>query len=169
VLRFGLALLACCAPDPPDAVFGFAGRIEDTQQRASTIGLFVLPPEPMHYKLGDGTTVIGQFDLFFARNPPSAALDRGVGVALVGLLPGIATLPDGPVDITEIRLIGITTEHAVVFKRPDVTEPAWIRRFDEGFSCGRCVRIPDAPDELEPVDCALVTIQAYGTNPCRWY
>ena len=170
VPRCALALaLTACGVDPEPVAFGFAGRVEDNGQRASTIGLFDRPAMPF-FKLGDGTTVPGEFDLVFEREPPASALETGgFGVAVVGLLPGLATLPDGPVERGDVNLIGITTRHAVIFKQPGAAGPDWLERFPEGFSCGQCLIGSGTFEEFERVDCSFVVIQAFGQSTCRWY
>ena len=168
-MRVLCCALVACSADPEPIAFGFAGRIEDTQQRASTVGLFDRP-DRSYFKLGDGTTVIGAFDLAFPREPPEAALETGgFGVALVGLLPGLATLPDGSVERGSINLIGLTERHAVIFKQPGALGPAWLEAFPEGFSCGECLTGSGTLEEFAPVDCGLVVIQAFAQRTCRWY
>jgi hypothetical protein len=165
-----VVVLAGCGVDPTDEAFGFLGQVEDLEQSASTIGLWIVSePPPVHtYKLGDGSAVVNQFDISFDTEPPEPALNAGgFGVAQIGLLPGLATVPDGSVDVGNLRLIGLTTNHAVVFKRPGATGPAWVAAFPDGFSCGRCVRGPI--DELEPTPCALVVAERVIVDPCVWY
>ncbi|MEO8700365.1 MAG: hypothetical protein ABI867_09990 [Kofleriaceae bacterium] len=166
-----VALLASCGVDPPDEVFGFAAPARNLTQPASAVGLWVVTsPAPGYtFKLGDGTTVINAFDISFDREPPENARNAGgIGIALIGLLPGLATLPDGVVE-GNVNLIGLTTNHAVVFKLPGATGQPWAGQFPDGFSCGQCIRTGgEAPDELEPIDCSLVIAEALVINPCSY-
>lgn len=165
-------VLAACGPSPDDEAFGFVGEVADATGNGSVIGLFVVSsPQPTYlYKLGDGSTVLNQFDISFAADPPAEALDAdGVGIAQLGLLPGLSTVPDGVVS-GNLNLIGLSINHAILYKTSAADGPAWTRAFPTGFSCGRCVSDTSGGlDTFEPVDCDLVVVQATLTSGCTWY
>jgi len=167
-----LAALASCGPDPKDEAFGFVGEIADATRNGSVIGLWVVSTtQPTYlYKLGDGSTVASQFDISFATDPPPEAINSdGVGIAQLGLLPGLATIPDGIVD-GNIAIVGLTINHAIIFRTPDAIGPVWSHAFPTGFSCGRCLSDTGSGlDTFEPVACDLVVLQAGLTSGCTWY
>ncbi len=168
VREFLLIAVASCAPveDPPE--FAFLGPVQNVMRSGSTIGLWeVRTPEPIAFKFGDGQATLSEFALSFRVEPPDDALEAGqFGVGFVALLPGLATLPDGPVD-GRIVVIGGSTDTAVIFKKPGATGPAWLASFDDGFSCGICLR-EEQPDGFAPVDCTFVTIEGAFDNRCVW-
>ncbi|MBX3159333.1 MAG: hypothetical protein KF773_25410 [Deltaproteobacteria bacterium] len=174
ILALALALTAC-GPGPDDGTFGFAGELRDHPQRASVISLWVVgtADPPYLYKFGDGTTVVSQFDMSYRSDPPVRAVNAdGIGIAMMGLLPGLATLPEGETSLDLIRLDGISADHAVVWKRPGATSPpapTWAAAFPDGFSCAQCVRGGVALDTLQPVDCTFVLLQAPAANQCVYY
>ncbi|MBS1122151.1 MAG: hypothetical protein H6Q90_4379 [Deltaproteobacteria bacterium] len=165
--------LAACGSGPADEAFGFVGEVADATQNGSVLGLFVVsstPPSRL-YKLGDGSTVANQFDISFHAEPPADALnDDGVGVAVLGLLPGFATVADGAVDQGDLRLIGLSANHAVIFKTAGAAGPTWSQPFPSGFSCGACVHDPAGGlDTFEPTACDRVVIEATIAAQCAWY
>jgi hypothetical protein len=166
-----LLLIAACGPDEGDPAFAFLGEVADQRDRGSVIGLFtVTTPVAYTFKFGSGSATPLQFGLEFLTDPPAEAIDgNGIGVALVGELPGLSAIPDGEVDVDALRLIGLSTDTAVVFKTEAAAGPAWATAFPTGFSCGRCVRVVDGPDELEPVNCTFVVIERAIEDPCVWY
>lgn len=173
-MRLALPIFAAgCAAAPDDEAFGLIGEVADQTENGSSIGLWLVssPPPAYYFKLGDGSTAGNQFGLAFPTDPPADAInDDGIGVALVGLLPGIATIGDGVVELSQLRLIGLTTNHAVIFKTPEATGAEWAVQFPAGFSCGRCVRdAGDGLDAFEPTPCVLIVIEAVFDDPCRWY
>jgi hypothetical protein len=167
--------LACaaCGPGPDDEVFGFVGEVADATQNGSVIGLFVVSSTPPSYlyKLGDGSTVANQFDISFEVEPPAEAINRdGVGVAVLGLLPGLATVPDGVTAQADLRLIGLSANHAIIFKAAGAAGPAWSEAFPDGFSCGACVRDPAGGlDTFEPTVCDRVVIESTLVDACAWF
>lgn len=170
----GLLLAVAACGDSPDAgVFGFVGEVADGTQQGSTIGLFVVSSSPpaYTYKLGDGTTELNEFGISFRSDPPPEALDAdGVGVAQIGMLPGLATVPEGVVDRNSIFLDGLSIDTAVIFKTSDATGPAWTAAFPTGFSCGRCVSDTSGGlDTFEPIACDFVVVQASLLTGCIWY
>ena len=166
-----LLVIAACAPEEEDAAFAVLGEVADQTEAGSVIGLFtVTTPFAYTFKFGSGTASNVQFGLEFRTEPPFDAIDgNGIGVALVGNLPGIAVIPDGDVDVSTLRLIGLSTDTAVIFKTEGAAGPAWTGAFPQGFSCGRCIRVADAPDEFEPINCTFVVIERAFDNPCVWY
>lgn len=162
-----IALAACSPPDDP-AAFALLGPVDGVFQGGSTIGLWeVRTPVPRTYKFGDGQATPSEFDLGFTTDPPAEALEAGAfGVAFVGMLPGLATLPDGEVT-GPINLIGGSTDTAVIFKPAGATGPAWLADFPAGFSCALCLR-EQQPDGFAPVDCTFVTVEAALFDRCVW-
>jgi hypothetical protein len=164
--------LAACGPSPNTEAFGFVGEVADASGNGSVIGLFVVSSTPpiYLYKLGDGSTVGNEFDISFAAEPPAEAINGdGVGIAQLGLLPGIATLPDGVVT-QNINLGGLTINHAIIYKTADASGPPWSTAFPTGFSCGRCISdTAGGLDTFEPTECVLVVLQATLTTGCHWY
>ncbi len=162
-----------CGPGPDDELFGFVGEVADASENGTALGLFVVSSTPpvYVYKLGDGSSVANQFDISFDAEPPTEAINSdGVGVAQIGLLPGLATVTDGVVVPDELRLVGITTNHAIIFKAAGAVGPAWSQLFPPGFSCAHCVRdTADGLDTFEPAPCDRVVIEASQANPCVWY
>lgn len=144
------------------------GVVDDVFEPGTALGLFeVRTPEPITYKLGDGQATPAEFSLEFRLDPPAEALEpTGFGVAYVGMLPGLATVPDGPVE-GRLRLIGMSTDTVVIYKSPGATGPAWLADFPDGFSCGLCLR-EQQPDGFAPVDCTFVEIEFPFTNVCVW-
>ncbi|MBA2539965.1 MAG: hypothetical protein H0V17_10050 [Deltaproteobacteria bacterium] len=161
--------LAACAPAEDDPEFALLGVVNNVFESGSTIGLFeVRAAEPYTFKFGDGQATPSEFALEFRFEPFDEALDEGgFGVASVGMLPGQSTLPDGEIDPGTLRLIGLSTDTAVIFKRPNATGPAWLADFPDGFACGLCLR-EQQPDGFAPVDCTFVTIERVVTNRCVW-
>ncbi len=158
-----------CTPQEDPLAFGFLGPVENVFQGGSTIGLWeVRTPEPLTYKFGDGQATASEFSLEFRLEPPDEALENGeFGVGFVGMLPGLATAPEGEIDPERINQIGGSTDTAVIFKRPGATGPAWLADFPDGFSCAICLR-EQQPDGFAPVDCTFVTVEPVFTNRCTW-
>lgn len=167
----GLACAAACASPDPEA-FGFAGELRNYPQAGSVISLWVVGTADPEYvfKFGDGTTAGTQFDMSYRADPPRRAINSdGIGIAMMGLLPGLASLPEGETSLGLIRLDGISAEHAVVWKGPGATGPSWAAAFPEGFSCAQCVRGGVALDTLQPVNCTFVLLQPPAANQCVYY
>ena len=168
-MRWALLGLAACSSDP-NAAFGFEGVVQDELVTGSAIGLWTSAQPTVHtFKFGDGQATPTAFGLGFRFDPPlDGALDTdGIGVAQIGMLPGVATVPDGDVDTTQLNLIGLSTDSAVIYKSPGATGPAWTDAFPDGYACGVCVR--GTPDTFTPADCTFVTIERFFSDPCRWY
>jgi hypothetical protein len=172
-MRFApvLVVLAACGPGPEAEAFGFVGELRNHPQRGTVISLWMVgTADPSYlFKFGDGTTVLDQFDMSYPSDPPAAAINSdGVGVAMMALLPGLATLPDGRTSLDELVLDGLTQAHAVVWKAPGAIGPAWAAAFPEGFSCGAC--LPGTSlDALGPVDCSFLLLQPPPANFCVYY
>jgi hypothetical protein len=167
-LFLACALLAACTSEPEPA-FGLVGVVQNQLQSGSTIGLWqVQQPRIYTYKFGDGEASRIEFGISYPTDPPPAALDaRGFGVGLVGQLPGIATTPTGEIDVDNIRLIGLSTDSAVIFKTPGASDPAWLDQFPDGYSCGVCDR-DASPNGFVPADCTFVTVVGFFGPPCAW-
>ena len=164
-----ISIGGACTSEPTPA-FELFGAVDQQLETGSTIGLWtVTSPHASTFKFGDGQATTIEFDLAFRIDPLPEAIDSdGIGVAMIGMLPGRSTVNEGEVDPSTLRLIGMTTDSAVIFKSPFSTGPAWTTTFPEGFSCGLCVRDPSGPDSFEPADCTFVTIHRIFTDPCVW-
>lgn len=166
-----LLVVTACAPAEEDIAFGMVGEVADQLERGSTVGLWIVSsPVEYVYKFGSGSASPTIFGIEFRTDPPPEAIDvGGVGVALIGNLPGLATLPDGIVEVDRIVLIGLSTETAVIFKVPGGAGTAWSAAFPDGYSCGQCVRGIDELDRWVPIDCTFVTIERRLDDRCVWY
>lgn len=162
-----IALTACSSQELP--AFTAFGPVQNVLQPGSTLGLWdVRTPEPLTYNFGTGQASTIEFFIDFDAEPPDAALEAGqFGVAFVGMLPGNAIAPEGPVEPGDLRLIGSSTDSAVIFKQPGASGPAWLAEFPDGFACGLCVR-DEQPNRFAPVDCTFVTIEAAFLDRCMW-
>jgi hypothetical protein len=165
--------VAACAPSAQPPVFAYSGELANFEGNGSVISLWVIPRSGGRdlYKLGDGYTLVATFDVAYKAEPPAAALDAtGFGVSTLGLLPGIATTPEGPTDDAQLRLVAISRNHATIYKAPGGTGPAWAAAFPEGFSCGQCVKAaPPDLDTFAPIDCTFVVIEPIFTDQCHWF
>ena len=166
--------LAACGPAANEVAFGFVGEVADPTQRSSVIGLFVVSSSPptYYYKLGDGGTVGNQFQIELAIDPPPEARNAdGIGIALLALLPGISTVPDGIVVLDQLRLGGVSPNHAIIYLAPDAAGPTWSQEFPPGFSCVHCVPAVDPAGlaTFEPTPCDFVVIQSLVRDHCAWY
>lgn len=162
-------ILVGCAPQEDPPAFAFLGPVQNVFQQGSTIGLWeVRTPAPLTFKFGDGQATPTEFALEFLREPPADALEAGqFGVGFVGMLPGLATVPEGEVEPAQLNLIAGSTDGVVIFKTPGATGPAWLNDFPDGFSCGFCLR-DQQPDGFGPVDCTFVTIEGARNDICVW-
>jgi hypothetical protein len=169
VRALGLLLLAACTPDD-EIAFGMVGEVADSFGRGSTLGIWTVSRGPYTYKFGSGASSPTIFDLAFRSDPPLDAIDSfGIGVAQVGMLPGIATVPDGVIMLEDLALIGLSAETAIIFKTPGSFGNGWSDAFPDGFSCGQCVHETDAPDHFVPIDCTFVVIETSFVDQCVWY
>jgi hypothetical protein len=166
--------IAACGAGPEEIAFGFAGEVRDNPPPGSVISLWTVATgegAPYLYKFGDGSTAATQFDMTYRSDPPFQAVNAdGIGIARMGLLRGIATLRDGKTTLAELVLEGLSGEHAVVWKGPGATGPAWATAFPEGFTCARCIRGgAQGLDTLEPVDCTFMLIRGNTATSCTYY
>lgn len=172
-MRWVLAamLAGACGPGPEDEAFGFTGETRDLDRNGVIISLWVVSSaDPDYvYKFGHGSTVSNQFDVSYPSDPPPDAVnDGGVGVALLGFLPGLSTIPDGVTDPSRLRLLGISPNHAVIWKDVGAIGPAWNALFPTGWSCAQCVRnTPPLLDTWEPVDCSFVIVHSTLAGQCN--
>ena len=169
-MRWLLAIaLFGCSPEEPLPVFTAFGPVENVFEPGRTLGLWeVRTPEASTYNFGDGQASTVEFFIEFDAEPPVEALEDGqFGVGFVGVLPGHAIAPEGPVDEAELRLVGRSVDGAVIFKQPGATGPSWLTEFPVGFSCGLCIR-DTTPAAFAPVDCTFVTIEAAFLDRCPW-
>lgn len=169
--RIGILLLAAACSDPPKEAFVVDGYVtEPLHTQASVIGVWQLPGTPArYYKLGDGVRLSSQFTLGFDTDPPPEALGPdGIGVALVVMLPELTTVPDGPVNLAALAILGGSAETAVLYKAGDATGPAWSASLPPRFSCGHCVRDTN-PDGFELIACANVYVENANAPFCDWF
>ena len=152
------------------------------------------------FKFGDGSATGSSFDVDFPSAPPEAAINAGVlGVGLIAVLSSGPAIPDGMVDdevLFETRVIGVTTQHAVIWRPsalPMLVPPDhWIHGFGPGYTCGRCVEEiecgvdADCPgegmcdpelgvcvtgssfDAFVPVSCAEMRVDSTAAEFCNW-
>jgi hypothetical protein len=166
--RMAILGLAACG-DPPDQAFVVDGFVNVLEGRGSVVGIWELAGTPVrHYKFGDGPTLDEQFSLGFATEPPPGALNPdGIGVAYVVMLPELTTVPDGPISLSSLPALGITSDGAIIYKAGDATGPAWSEALPVRFSCTQCIR--DASlDRFALQPCASVFIER-STERCGWF
>lgn len=129
------------------------------------------------YKYGAGTSTAESFIVSLEdAEPPAAAIsESGIGVGFMALVATDADVPEGEFNASEAELLGISPQHAVIYKSADATGLDWSADFDEGYSCGACVTgEDDAPDTFTTADCADATIEvsapdsAPALNVCAW-
>jgi hypothetical protein len=160
-------LAAACSSEPAPAFLAF-GVVEGQFETGSTIGLWTQPGRTV--KFGDGEASTIEFEIGFRIDPPLPATldDDGIGVAMIGMLPGRATIAEGEIDPTQLQLIGLSTDTAVIYKTVPGNGPAWSTQFPVGYSCGVCNR-GDSPATYTPADCTFVTIEPVVSDPCVWF
>lgn len=160
------ALLAAACSDPPAPAFRVDGFVDvPTGPGGSMLALWHTGAAV--YKFGDGVRLGSAFAIAFDDAPPDAALDDGVGIALLALVPELTTVPDGPTDPARIQIDGITARYAVTYRREGATGPAWVAALPLGFGCARCVDGADL-DGWEPAPCEEVLVQPAPTPRCQW-
>lgn len=162
-----LLVLAACSSEAPLA-FEVFGPVEDQFQAGSTIGIWTLPDRTV--KFGDGQASPFEFEIGFRLDPPLPGTldDSGIGVAMVGMLPGRATINEGEIDPSVPQLIGLSTDSAIIYKSPGALGPTWTQAFPDGYSCGVCDST-ELPDTYVPADCTFVTIERVVAEPCTWF
>jgi len=109
------------------------------------------------------------FEIRFPVTPPEEVISETYGVA-TGFVVAFAddnVLPIGPRPDEDASLqsaIGVSSRHAVIYRRPDFELPSWLQgfewwadRFPTGFSCGAAFETADF-DVFEPVDCSMVEL-----------
>jgi hypothetical protein len=170
--RIAILLLAACT-DPPKQAFVVDGFVNVLMSpEASVIGVWEIAGDPVrHYKLGDGVRLDSRFTLGFDTDPPPEALNAdGIGVALVVMLPGLSTVPDGPVNLAPLAALGVSASTAIIYKAGTATGPAWSEQLPLRFSCARCLRDPGtALDTYELTACASVLVEDLNTPLCEWF
>ena len=166
-------LLVIACSDPPEEAFVVDGFVDVTTARGSVIGVWELPGTPVrHFKFGDGPTLGKAFTLGFDTEPPPGAINAdGIGVAYVVMLPELTTLPDGPVTLSSLPSLGISTDGAILNKTSDEKVPAWSQDLPLRFSCAQCVRA-SAPgttiDTFVLQPCAAILVQP-SMDRCNWF
>jgi len=170
-LRLILLLLAACGQKGPREAFVVNGFVDvAANPSASVVGIFEIPGNPVrYYKLGDGPRLNAEFTLGFDIDPPPEALDAGLGVAMVVMLPELTTVPDGFVDLPTLGILGLSSDTAVIYKSGTVSDPAWASAMPPRFSCAQCVRNPGSLDTYELVGCASVLVEGPASPLCNWY
>ena len=169
--RIAILLVAACS-DPPKQAFVVDGFVDEvTSPAASVIGVWELAgTPPTYYKLGDGVRLNAQFTLGFDTDPPAAALNPdGVGVAFAVMLPELTTVPDGPVRLEAIGVLGISSETAIIYRTADSDGPPWSDVMPLRFSCGQCVDGGANLDTYKLAPCASVLIEGPPLPLCRWF
>ena len=169
--RIAIVLYAACA-DPPREAFVVDGFVFDvTSSRGSVIGLWQLAGSPAkYYKFGDGVRLNSGFTLGFDTEPPAEALNDGLGVAYVVMLPELTTVPDGPVNPAAIGILGVSGDTGVVYKTAEATGPPWAASFPPRFSCAGCVRNQGvSKDDFTLIACASVSVKGPLAETCAWY
>lgn len=142
-----------------------------TTSRGSVVGLWQLAGSPAkYYKFGDGVRLNSGFTLGFDTEPPPDALNDGLGVAYVAMLPELTTVPDGPVNPGAIGILGISGSTGVVYKTAEATGPAWAASFGPRFSCAGCVRNQGVRnDDFTVIACASVSVEGPAAPTCAWF
>src|SRR5262249_30421581 len=115
----------------------------------------------------DGTSTKATFDVSYASDPPDAALNAGLGVGILLLVPTDAKAADGKVaDLMglEGKAIGGDPAHAIIFKKSGADPkqmPAWAASFKDGYSCAKAVpaTMTGAHDTFAPADCTATEIK----------
>ena len=126
------------------------------------------------YQFGEVTGLSAtSFIASFRGDPPDDALNSdGIGVAVVGLFQPGTSLPAGKLpDGFGAQLIGFTSQHAIIYKKPGTTPDRWWgAAFDEGWSCGRCAA-PPSGESLQgyaPTLCSDLVLEAHPIDACDW-
>lgn len=167
----GILLIAAACSEPPREAFVVDGFVDvAAYPRASVIGVWEIAGTPVrHYKLGDGVRLGARFTLGFDTDPPPEALNAdGIGVALVVMLPELTTVPDGPVTLSSLPSIGLSSDTAIIYKTAGATGPAWSRSLAPRFSCAQCDR-RQTPHAYELIACASVLVEGPGFPLCDWF
>jgi hypothetical protein len=166
------------APRPDAGVFSFDATLAVSPPPGSkvvVVWLVVTKPE-YPYLFGQGLPETRSAFVTFSSAPPAEALIRGtLGIALVALVDGSVSLPEGKYTWKEIENVYTfqSTDHSVIYRaNDDALGLPWPSKFQLGYSCGRCIRrgtIGARFDEFEPVDCNEVTLRPYVRNTaCDW-
>jgi hypothetical protein len=168
--RIAIVLLVACA-EPTKEAFVVDGFVFDPiGTRGSVIGLWELAGSPpKYYKFGDGVRLDSGFTLGFDTDPPAAALNDGLGVAYVVMLPELTTVPDGPVNPAAIGLLGISGDTGVVYKTADATGPPWAAGFAPRFSCAGCQQKQTGKDDFTVIGCVSVSVRGPTAETCAWF
>ncbi len=162
---------------PPDAsgpaVFSFEGSVgTGAPMSGRLVVLWVVSSSSPDYvyKFGGGASAHATYVVSFASDPPQAAINSyGIAVGIVALLPPTATVPPDGVFTSDIDdLPGFTSLHAVIYRATTATPLPWIGPFPQGYSCGRCVEVPNDFDGFEPVECSTVHIELAPDDVCNW-
>lgn len=118
------------------------------------------------YAFGEGTSSAATFDVSYAADPPDEALNAGLGVGVLLLVPTGDKVADGKIadeNGLESKVIGGATAQVVIFKKAgaDASKmPEWAKKFGDGYACGKTVPATGAGfDTFEPVDCKEVEIK----------
>ncbi len=127
------------------------------------------------YKYGAGTSTADSFivSLDDAEPPAEAIGDSGVGVGFMALVADDADISEGTFDASEVTLLGISSRHAVIYKTADAEGLDWSADFEEGYSCGACVKVEGQEfDTFTTADCDETTIEVSESAPaldvCTW-
>lgn len=110
------------------------------------------------YVFGEGTIdrLTGTFRIEFDQPPPAAALNRdALGVAfIIATTDQAMQVGDSLTSSSSVTgILGVTAQYAVIFvqNRDTTPLPAWVGTFNDGYSVGVGVKVPDAVfDIFEP-------------------
>jgi hypothetical protein len=188
-LGFTLPALACFAcsssdnheegAETPDTVRGaLVGSTAPASGKVAIIWSVSSGSPDYAYVFGEGTSTGTRYIVTPEGPPPEEALNRyGVGIGVLALFPKDTELPEGKLDEDAMpEPLGISQDHAIIWRAADATGPEWSSSFPAGYSCGVCVRVPDSGDgvfhgfdSFEPEDCSKVDI-AVGSSgdACNW-
>lgn len=144
------------------------------------------------YRFGSGTSSGGQLSLSLpgdasgtvtvpdeALNTYNASKPAKLGVGQVVLMKSDTTLPEGKLSLSKedvAKAIGLSARYSFIYRADDgsAEDIAWIGKFPQGLSCGRCVPAAESQtfDTFEPVDCASMEVETAddldSLDVCNW-
>lgn len=182
---FFLILVACsdkmvqpsAESEPPvEPLFVVSGHVRDPNgslagSDARVVGIWTGDIGEGDYSyvfgLGDIDLEAGTFRIEFVEEPPSEALLGDLlGVGLLAVVDD-SNLQEGILsdDYDDDKFLGAAPRHYVLFFNREnenaeeaLEEVPWLKEFDNGYSVGKGIEIPDDFDGFEPVDPGSVEI-----------
>lgn len=132
------------------------------------------------YVFGRGKLTGDSAAIDITTSPPAEALNNGLGIALLIVVPPGTTVPDGKLTseqskALETKATSISARHAIIYRgtQAQVTRGGWETTFPQGYACGECV--PHAEDAgpfdgFKTTDCAGIRLQPMAPEPdiCNW-